>query len=552
MKMQISQNHIAKMLFIFASVIFNCNAVNAQTYNVLYSLGSHANDPLNPAAIGLISQGRDGRLYTSAQLGGSHNSGEAFAFTPAGALGDLFDFSPYPNPVSPWSGLTMGTDGNFYGTTTSGGTHGVGTVFKVPASGGSMTVLWNFTGGTDEGTPESSLALGLDGNFYGTTAGVYAGTYGTAFKITPKGVLTTIHPFKFTDGATPYGLILGLDGNFYGVARGGGANSLGVVFRMSKAGVVKVLHSFAGYPTDGANPVGTLAQANDGTLYGTTYLGGSGKAGTVFKISPTGTGYAVLHHFDRTININDGVQPLAGMAYGTDGNLYGTASLGGHNNGGALFKITPGGTYSTVYSLCSVAGCTDGLSPQTAMVQHTSGKLYGETRGNSLGGGVLFSLNAGLGPFASLVLWQGKVGASIQILGQGFTGTTSVKVGGTTAPFSVVSDTYLTATVPAGTSGLVTVTTPGGTLTSTHKYVVLPTITGFSPSGGGPVGSSAIITGKGLIQTTKVTFGSKVASFVVNSDTQITAIVPTGAVTAKISITTPGGKASSPTAFTVF
>jgi hypothetical protein len=186
------------------------------------------------------------------------------------------------------------------------------------------------------------------------------------------------------------------------------------------------------------------------------------------------------------------------------------------------------------------------------MMQHTNGKFYGDTTGNSLGGGVLFSLNAGLGPFVSLVIWEGKVGASIQILGQGFTGTTSVKVGGTAAAFSVVSDTYLTATAPAGTSGLVTVTTPGGPLTSTHKYVVLPTVTGFSPSSGGPVGSSVVITGKGLIQATKVTFGSKIASFVVNSDTQVTAIVPTGAVTAKISITTPGGKASSPTAFTVF
>jgi uncharacterized repeat protein (TIGR03803 family) len=239
------------------------------------------------------------------------------------------------------------------------------------------------------------------------------------------------------------------------------------------------------------------------------------------------------------------------MVFATDGNLYGTSASGGKNNGGALFRITPTGSYATLYSFCSVSGCKDGLSPQTAVMQHTNGKFYGDTTGNSLGGGVLFSLDGGLGPFVRLVIWEGKVGASIQILGQGFTGTTSVKVGGTAASFNVVSDSYLTATVPAGTSGPVTVTTPGGTLNSTLKYIVLPTISGLNP-GSGAVGSSVAISGTGLVQASKVTFGSKAASFVVNSDKQVTAIVPTGAVTSKISITTPGGKVSSPAAFTVF
>jgi hypothetical protein len=125
-----------------------------------------------------------------------------------------------------------------------------------------------------------------------------------------------------------------------------------------------------------------------------------------------------------------------------------------------------------------------------------------------------------------------------------------VKLGGTDASFSVVSDSYLTATVPAGISGLVSVTTPGGTLTSNQKYVVVPTVSGFTPASGA-VGSAVVITGTGLIQASKVTFGSKVATFVVNSDHQVTATVPTGAVTSKISVTTPGGKASSAKTFTV-
>ncbi len=539
-----------RICLIFALTVLSASLAAAQTYTVLYNLGSNTGDPLNPAGIGLISQGRDGNLYTTSQGGGSHGAGTAFVFTPGGGLTRLFDFSPYSAPTAPWSGLTLGTNGNFYGTTTSGGiTHAVGTAFIMTPSG-STSFPWSFTGGTDEGVPEAAPVLGLDGNLYGTTTEVYAGTYGTAYKISPTGKFATIHTFKFTDGATPYQLILGLDGNFYGVTRVGGTNNMGVVFRMSKSGAVKVLHNFSGYPNDGNLPVGTLAQANDSTLYGTTYLGGTKNWGIVFRISPTGTGYTVLHNFDRTANIKEGTNPIGGLTFASDGNLYGTTVTGGANNGGALFEITPAGAYTTLYSFCSVAGCKDGLYPQVAVVQHTNGKFYGDTTGNSLGGGVLFSFDNGLGPFVNLVLWSGKVGQSIEILGQGFTGTSAVKVGGTATTFSIISDTYLTATVPAGTSGPVTVMTPSGTLTSDRMYIVVPTISSFSPTSGAP-GSSVVITGTGLTQASKVTFGSKVASFVVNSDKQVTATVPTGAVTSKISITTPGGKAASKSAFTV-
>jgi uncharacterized repeat protein (TIGR03803 family) len=137
------------------------------------------------------------------------------------------------------------------------------------------------------------------------------------------------------------------------------------------------------------------------------------------------------------------------MALGNDGNLYGTASIGGKNNAGALFKITPAGQYSTLYSFCSQNSCQDGFAPETPMLQHTNGEFYGLTRGNSNGGSVVFSLNTGLGPLVSLVSVWGKVGTDIQILGQGFNGTTAVKLGGTAANFNIVSDTYMTATVPA-------------------------------------------------------------------------------------------------------
>jgi uncharacterized repeat protein (TIGR03803 family) len=534
------------VLFVGAAI-----AACAQTYTPLYNYGSTAGDPTNPSTFSAIAQGRDGRLYSTTPYGATHKVGGAYAITTSGNLSKLYDFGAYPAPNSPFSGLTLGTDGLFYGSTTSGGAHLVGTVFKLSDTG-LYSNLWDFTGGNDQGTPEAPLVLGADGNLYSTTEGVYSGQYGTAFKITPKGALKTLHPFKFTDGATPYGLILGLDANFYGVARGGGANQLGVVFKMTKAGKVTVLHNFAGYPNDGSQPVGGLVQGNDGVIYGTTYAGGSINKGTVFKISPTGSGYAVLHNFDTTQTLHDGLQPLGDLALGTDGNAYGTTTAGGATNHGAIFRLTSSGQYSLSYSFCSVSGCKDGFLPQTGMIQHTNGRFYGATEsgGQTVNGGEFFSLDMGLSPFARLVSVWGNVGATIEILGQGFTGTSSVKLGGTTASFTVVSDTYLTAKVPAGSSGFVVVTTPGGTFTSSRQFFVIPTVTGFSPPSG-PVGTQVVLTGKGLIQASRVSFGSKNATFIVHSDTQVTATVPSGAVTSKISITTPGGKATTKTAFTV-
>src|SRR5439155_24542570 len=177
-------------------------------------------------------------------------------------------------------------------------------------------------------------------------------------------------------------------------------------------------------------------------------------------------------------------------------------------------------------------------------IQHTNGTLYGDSENGGIGGGTFFSINVALPPlaFVSLLPYAGKVGATIEFLGQGFTSTSAVSFNGTAATRTVVSGTYLTATVPGGAgTGLVTVTTSSGTLKSNKIFRVIPQITGFSPTSG-PVGTPVTITGVSLKQTTKVTFGGvKATSFTVNSDTKVTATVPTGAVTGKIAITTPGG-----------
>ena len=187
---------------------------------------------------------------------------------------------------------------------------------------------------------------------------------------------------------------------------------------------------------------------------------------------------------------------------------------------------------------------------------HTNGIIYGTTEHGGTpraGYGVLYSFDAGLKPFASIVvIWSGKVGASIGILGQGFSSATGVKFGSGAGTFSVVSDTYMIASPAQGsTTGNVTILEPSGNLVTPQVFKVIPSIKDFSPPNG-PVGTTVTIDGMSLTQASGVTFGGvKAKTFTVNSDTQITAVVPTGAKTGTIGITTKGGKATSSQKFTV-
>jgi hypothetical protein len=262
---------------------------------------------------------------------------------------------------------------------------------------------------------------------------------------------------------------------------------------------------------------------------------------------------ALLHQFDAS-SLTDGSTPFAGLVAASDNQLYGATS-GGENNGSApngnLFVVSRAGTYSSLYAFDG----THGALAQATPMQHTNGKLYGLTeRGdiNNRNEGVAYSLDNGLPKFVALVNRWGSAGQTLQILGQGLTGTTSVKFGSTTATFHVVSDTFMTATIPAnGTTAFVSVTTPSGTLTSNRPFNLLPIINSFTPTSG-PVGTIVTITGTGFNGATIITFGgTKAMTFTVNSGTQIIATVPAGAITGKIGVKTPGGSAVSAAGFTV-
>jgi uncharacterized repeat protein (TIGR03803 family) len=205
-----------------------------------------------------------------------------------------------------------------------------------------FTTLHSFNG-TDGLSPYGGLVLATNGNFYGTT--VRGGTAGecmhdlgcgTVFKITPSGVLTTLHSFDNTDGAFPdAGPVQATNGNFYGTTNEGGTNGYGTVFKITPSGVLTALHSFDN--TDGAFPYGGLVQGTDRNFYGTTYGGGPTNSGTAFKITPRGV-LTTLHSFDYT----HGANPYAGLIQATNGRFYGETGVGGANGGGTVFSLSMG------------------------------------------------------------------------------------------------------------------------------------------------------------------------------------------------------------------
>ena len=463
----------------------------AQTYTTLTNFNFTDGD----VPTGGLVQATDGNFYGTTATGGlnackvdrthsdpngvNEGCGTIFRITPSGALTSLHTFDGADGEY-PESGVIQGIDGNFYGTTQAGGTGtsctgeipGCGTIFKITSSG-TFTSLHSFQK-TDGATPARKLVQGNDGNFYGATGTGGANGDGTIFKITPGGALTTLHSFDYTDGAGPYvGLVLGTDGNFYGTTGSGGAYGYGTVFKITPGGVLTTLHSFD--YTDGAD-INALVQGTNGNLYGTTILGGTGgdpPSGTVFEITPGGT-FTTIFNFDNLNNENPG-GPVVGALIegtGTDGNFYGLTVNGGSGGCGTagcgtLYRITPSGTLTVVYSF--LGGPTPGL------VQGTDGVLYGET--NSLVGGgdygSIYSLSLGLGPFVETQPSSGAVGTVVKILGTNLTDATSVTFNGTAAKFTVVSSSEISTVVPAGaTTGELKVVTPSGTLSSNVSFMV--------------------------------------------------------------------------------
>lgn len=367
-------------------VVMTGQVAHSQAYLDLYDF--NFTQGAFPSITDLLAQGRDGNLYGTTPMGGTSTEcgdsgcGVEFLLTPDGSLNSVYDFVGGFHGATPYSGLTLGTDGSFYGTTYDGGAKGLGTIFRF-APGGFGTILHNFMGADGE-SPGAPPIQGADGNFYGATPNEgNGGNAGSVYKITSSGAFT---PLGGLPGDSTAPLLEAADGNFYGTTFDGGdsscASGCGTLFRLTPDGQVTVIHYFDG--SHGAAPDDPLIQGKDGSLYGTSSAGGlygnvSGD-GVVFKITRQGA-FAVLHNFGDPNYSQDGTEPTAGLVQATDGNFYGVTSGGGEQGDGVIFRMTEGGAYSIIYNF----DYTDGSAPFSTPMQHTNGNIYGLTSLRGLG-----------------------------------------------------------------------------------------------------------------------------------------------------------------------
>lgn len=290
-----------------------------------------------------VTQGTDGNLYGTTNKGGANDGGTVFQLTPGNVLTTLYSFCSEANCTDgtlPLARVVEGTDGNFYGTTSYGGTNNAGTFFRV-SSAGAFTTLYSFCAQTHcaDGETPGALTLGNDGNFYGTTFVGGANGNGTVFQITPTGTLTTLHSFcsegGCADGWQPTSLIQGIDGNFYGTTNTGGANNGGTAFQLTPAGVLTPLYSFCSATNcaDGKGP-NSLGEDSSGNIYGASTAGGFVSAkwpsgcGTLFSLTLNGV-LTTLYDFCTETGVSqNGAYPDAVVQI-ANGSFYGTTLLGG-------------------------------------------------------------------------------------------------------------------------------------------------------------------------------------------------------------------------------
>jgi uncharacterized repeat protein (TIGR03803 family) len=333
----------------------------------------------------------DGLFYGTTSFGATTGYGTVFEFNPVTRIETvLHSFNGGGDGAYPIAGLTF-YEGNFYGTTTAGGSSDAGTVFKINPVTGDETVLYSFADGTDGRGPYGGLIY-YNGSFYGDTE--YGG-------ITEKGVIfkidavtsaeTVIYRFGGEpDGIQPMGNLAYYSGKLYGITEYGGSAGLGIVFAIDlSTGAETVLHSFAG-GNDGAYPEGRLIE-HDGNLYGTTDTGGTADVGTVFRIDPTTGGETVLYSFAGE---PDAGYPYAGVTF-FGGKLYGNTTSGGLTNWGAVFSLDlASGKEKVLGSFVQPdSGALVGAQP-TGELFYYKGEFYGTTTiGGDGAGGTIFRVN---------------------------------------------------------------------------------------------------------------------------------------------------------------
>jgi uncharacterized repeat protein (TIGR03803 family) len=429
-----------------------------------------------------VVQASDGNLYGTTYRGGPSNSGTVFKLTTAGARTVLHEFSG-ADGTNPYAKLLQASDTKLYGTTNSGGTSDSGTAFRVDGAG-AFASLHSFDG-TDGLGSSAALIQATDGNLYGMMydeGGADMKGFGTAFRMTTAGSVTTLHVFTIPDGAYPGAALVQstADSLFYGTTESGGANLQGNVLKMTSTGTVTALHAFnhvAGSDDDGSFPHGGLIRATDGKFYGTTRQGGAHEGGTVFRVDSAGS-YATLYSFAGA----DGLEPYGNLVQASDGKFYGATYAGGASGRGTVFRIDTAGTLTTLHGF---TGGDDGEGPVGGLMQASDGKLYGvANQGGSGAAGVVYRVTLCSPPPAPTAGNDGPrcAGATLHLTASTVAGATYAWTGPNGFASSAQNPSIANVTAAAAGTYSVTATvagctSPAGTTTVTVNAPPSSTIT---------------------------------------------------------------------------
>ena len=371
-----------------AGVVFKVDTTGHET--VLYTF-TGGNDGAAPN--GVFRDGK-GDLYGTTSNGGAAGAGVVFEVDTSGHEAVLYTFTGGNDGGGSDAGVTLGQDGNLYGTTDSGGSANQGVVFKVDKSG-HETVLYTFERGPVGNQPYlAGVILDEDYNLYGTTSFNAAGGAGAVYKLDRSGDATVIYAFPgIAGGQYPYnaGVILGSDGRLYSTTDYGGSQGAGVLYQLDENGCERVLYTFDLITATGyGQPTGNVIRDSAGNFYGTTFIGQAAVGygfGVVYKVNTSGHA-TLLHNFT---NGDDGGNPYGGVILDAKGNVYGTASGGGASGSGVVFKIDTSGKETVLYTF---TGGTDGGFPYGSLISDAAGNFYGTTNGGGAGGaGVVFKLD---------------------------------------------------------------------------------------------------------------------------------------------------------------